>query len=294
MGTSFDRDPSRSTRSSRSSSIAGVPEKPPSSSSIGPITDTAKWLIAAAGALAAASAGGLQFTTLGDAREPALAIAAFVAGIAGCALVVGFGAVVLLPGFDGLGDLSEREDHARVRAANADRSYPAPNPTLLQRYAYEDELFAQLQAGGFTQIPSEVVRALEGSPADEPLARRAERMLGACNAFVARQRFRRLLVALAVAAVILGTAIPLFALNVAPANRAEPLPVDEPVGISVSFDRFPAELDGQGCDHDLALDGLAIGGTFAAPLVRFPAQAGCAGGVVTIDDPDADLTLATP
>ena len=278
-----------------------------------PITATAKWLTGAAAGLAATSAAGLQFTGLGDARHAGVAIAAFVIALVAAALVIGFGARVLLPAYDTIAGLRDHElDVMTAKQSSA----PGVGRSEMAQLAERDELFAFLHAR-WSETPSEVRDRLKqarsaataatalakaGHVATAVVAQRTaaaagaldalgqardqlDDMLDAANAFRARQRYRHLLAALTVAALLLAGSVPAFAWAISEADG--PPRIEAPTAVIVTFANLPAELHTDECDPDSEFNALAVDGTFAEPTVRVPAQSGCRGAQVELTSSDA-------
>ncbi len=242
------------------------------------ITTAAKWLLGAAGGLAAVSAAGLQFTTLGEARNQTVAILAFVVLFAAVAAVLAFAARVLLPACDSLADLADRQQKLRIEAGDKPAKYwPVAEPSEMVQFAKLDGLFEHL-FNVTDRSPDELLEDARKATATQAktLQSRLKEVLGVVNAYEARRRFKHLLGALVVAGLAIVSCVPVFALAVAKEDDGDDSPkVEKAIAVIVHFGSVPTELRSDGCAITDNFAGLAVGGTYAKPLVRLVAQHDC-------------------
>lgn len=250
------------------------------------VVETAKWLATTSGALGAFFAAGLQFTDLGDAQHQLAATSAFLVALSATGLVLASASKVILPAYDSLAEIGKRQLELQEKLARSSEAPTVPRPTSLDRFAEHDPLFRHLQAT-WSETPAQLLHRLRDA-VDETEAQKVrgeiDSMLEACNAYEARQRYRALLRAIAVAAVLLAASIPTFALAISPAHTGGDIP--HPLAVEVLFTAPPSALDSDECNVRAPFDGLTVGGDLIAPQVRLPAQNGCRGVVVHLSPGD--------
>jgi hypothetical protein len=279
------------------------------------IRDTTKWLVAGAGAVAAVIVAGLQLSSLpASALGRILGLGGFGLALAGVGLVVFKAADVLATGYTHLGELADLQVAA---ATEAEGGPPTVTPLghlqlaefvasmqtelrVLSRGEAEDvsTLYGSLMdsydavrglrterevrtPGGHRYTRADVPRL---SRTISALEAAAQQLITFSNQRVAEASFRTLRRAVVQGGVALAIGVGLFALGT---TLGDPLPVAEPTPVLIS----PTDptLFGEACDETV-LEGVAVGGTWEAPLVAIAPTSGCSSRQLEIG-PDTGVVI---
>lgn len=261
--------------------------------SIDGATSAAKWLIAAAGGVLAAAVAGLQLVGLADARSPELAVAAFATVFVAAGATIAAGGRVLMPAYDGLADLSTEQLDMRLEIPTLPPgTFPSDDLSEVEKFGYIKPLYVHL-ASISTDSPEQLLeerRQATQSTTRAAVTVRITEMLGACNAWEARRRFKAMLLVLVGAGIGVVIAVPTFAWAVSPDDEPESPAIETALAVVVEFASVPDEMHTDACSNE-PFTALAVGGTFERPLIRVAPQHECRGGTVRLEPAD-DYRLA--
>lgn len=243
------------------------PRRPPE------IVSTARWLVAAFGAIAAVTVAGIQLHSIGDVWVARGAKAAL--GAVGCAVAM-LGAVgwllvlagrVLTSPVIALRDLSAREVNEGVVGGDL-RTKPVKDRALQAVFDQKNDLLGPFST--CMELYKAYQSALSAGAPTADLDRRIERIQTTATKAECEQRYRWLLIGIwTVGAIFVAGLIGFIVLTTA---RAGDTRVTSPVPVRI-FTQPGVQPFGEHCPDVLAAS--AIGGTYQSPLVSIPKQGGC-------------------
>ncbi len=269
---------------------------------LGSIQATAKWIVAAAAAVLGAMIAGLQLKDLGPLREASLLLLVIaclgcLAAIAGVGWILIAAARVLITQGLTLSDIARRELQIRVTKGplrpgkrvsdydpllrslykrKADLLPGAIDDVLTFRNTYDDisEAADLVRSGtpasweGVTYDPADAgaVARLEAQVGE--YRKRAERLIDAAHLYLAQRAFRRLIRALWIGGIVAVAGIVIFILTTTNPTSLVTTPMQVHVMIAQNAPRHDLASAGlaPACAGQ-ALTGMAIGGSYAEPVV---------------------------
>jgi hypothetical protein len=286
---------------------------------LGSIQTTAKWIVGAAAVVLGALIGGLQLKDLGPLREASL-LPLFVACLACLAAIAGVGwilvaaaRVLIMQGLT-LSDIARREVQVRVirgrmRPGERVSDY---DPLLRSLYKRKIDLLPDtiddvltfrntydniskgadlVRSGtpavlkGVTYDPGDTIAVARLETLVSEYRERAERLVGAAHLYLAQRAFRRLIKALWVGGIVAVIGIVVFILTTTHPNLTSPVTTPVQVHVVIAKNAPRHDLAAAGLAPACAgqtLTGVAIGGSYAEPVVVTSQTPSCPAQLFTL------------
>lgn len=284
-----------------------TPAPPRAAASTAAIQTTAKWLVGAFAAVGGLIVAGLQLSALATTKDlpisqTLLALTAYAMSATATGVIVLLAARVLLPGFDSIDPIRERETKADIAAAAAadgrsPRLAAEFDPLLLYLHRFRNatsrsgwgdtpgalavnldrlnDALANVRAGIAATIDARTWTKEQRADLESE-ARLAEEdaatIVDLANRYEVERRYKHLRMALAWCGGIVVLAIPIFALAVRPPDRSsdpDPVPISSPIQVLVVIGK-DAPVETLGLPPECrggTLSGAAVGGTLERPIV---------------------------